>query len=299
MGSPAYMSPEQCKNSADVDLRSDIYSFAIILYEMLTGRTPYVATSGTELLVMHLTETPRRLRELIDDVPAHVEAAVARALARARGDRFDSMASFLGALRGNLGGSTAVLSPPSASEAPPAPTASPVTDVERTVLLPAATTFSRATGEVGEDTNDESPLVAKRSRHWIALALGGVAVPVLAILLLARPRRDSEPRGATGAANDFNRPSAVVDPTELAGHKAPTNAEPVAPVALPSKDDAGTAPSAVVGTRRQTMPAQGSVPSVAAEAPPTSKRGRVDAGQAIPSRAIKKKREEEKEWIGH
>ena len=40
MGSPAYMSPEQCKDSADVDLRSDIYSFAIIVYEMLTGRTP-------------------------------------------------------------------------------------------------------------------------------------------------------------------------------------------------------------------------------------------------------------------
>ena len=39
MGSPAYMSPEQCKDSADVDLRSDVYSFATILYEMLAGRT--------------------------------------------------------------------------------------------------------------------------------------------------------------------------------------------------------------------------------------------------------------------
>jgi serine/threonine protein kinase len=99
MGSPAYMSPEQCKDSADVDLRSDIYSFAIIVYEMLAGRTPYVAASGTEMLLMHLTGTPPPLRELVADLPAHVEAAIKRALARARADRFDSMASFVARVR--------------------------------------------------------------------------------------------------------------------------------------------------------------------------------------------------------
>jgi serine/threonine protein kinase len=98
MGSPAYMSPEQCKDSADVDLRSDVYSFATIVYEMLAGRTPYVAATGTEMLVMHLTETPPPLHELVADVPAHVEAAIVRALARARDDRFDSISAFLEAL---------------------------------------------------------------------------------------------------------------------------------------------------------------------------------------------------------
>ncbi len=109
MGSPAYMSPEQCKDSADVDLRSDIYSFATIIYEMLAGRTPYVAATGTEMLVMHLTGTPAPLRELVADVPAHVEAAIMRALSRAREDRFDSIAAFVGALRGDAGGGTTAL----------------------------------------------------------------------------------------------------------------------------------------------------------------------------------------------
>ena len=54
MGSPTYMSPEQCKDSADVDLRADIYSLATIVYEMMAGRPPYLAPTGVELLLMHL-----------------------------------------------------------------------------------------------------------------------------------------------------------------------------------------------------------------------------------------------------
>jgi len=118
MGSPAYMSPEQCKDSADVDLRSDIYSFATIIYEALAGRTPHVAASGTEMLIMHLTEMPPPLRELVPDVPAHVEAAIMRGLARARADRFDSMASFVGALRADA--DPDALTRPSSSEELPA-----------------------------------------------------------------------------------------------------------------------------------------------------------------------------------
>jgi serine/threonine protein kinase len=138
MGSPAYMSPEQCKDSADVDLRSDIYSFGIIVYEMLAGRTPYLAASGTEMLIMHLTATPGPLRELVADVPAHVETAVKRALARAREDRFESIADFMGALRGDVG--VATLSLPSPSGELPA---FRVSGSERAVAAKSITTFSR------------------------------------------------------------------------------------------------------------------------------------------------------------
>jgi serine/threonine-protein kinase len=189
MGSPAYMSPEQCKDSADVDLRSDVYSFATILYEMLAGRTPYVAASGTEMLVMHLTATPPPFREMSADVPAHVEAAIMRALARARDDRFASVASFLEALQGSVAGGTLGL-----SQTESATQAKPKAYLERTVALPSVTTFSRATGEVVAEDEDDQLFEVKRPRRWLPFAIGGVLVAGLGILLLVsgKPSQPSD-----------------------------------------------------------------------------------------------------------
>ena len=193
MGSPAYMSPEQCKDSADVDLRSDIYSFGIIVYEMLAGRTPYVAASGTEMLIMHLTGTPGPLRELVADVPAHVEAAIKRALARAREDRFESIAAFVGALRGDTGAAFCLCrrrrgscrrfgNPRQELSEPGGPVHS--------------TTFSRATAEDADSCQ-------RRGRPSVATAIG--AEPVfrgsgwqwrwsgLALFLLVRPSHAAAP----------------------------------------------------------------------------------------------------------
>jgi serine/threonine-protein kinase len=222
MGSPAYMSPEQCKDSADVDLRSDIYSFATIMYEMLAGRTPYVAASGTEMLVMHLTATPAPVRELATDVPAHVEAAITRALSRTRDDRFDSMESFLGALRGEAGaGLLGRLSP---SGELLAVGGGRVPGAERTVAVPSITTFSRATGEVGPAASDDVLLQASRTRRWPIFAIGGAAVAGLALFLLVRPSHESAPRPTPGTLR-VEVPDAAVAraavggaaPTELTG----------------------------------------------------------------------------------
>ena len=59
MGTPLYMSPEQCQNTKDVTERSDIYSLGIILYEMVTGDTPFTSTDPYVLLKMHCEEEPR------------------------------------------------------------------------------------------------------------------------------------------------------------------------------------------------------------------------------------------------
>ncbi len=189
MGSPAYMSPEQCKDSADVDLRSDIYSFATILYEMLTGRTPHVSASGTELLIMHLTETPRPVRELIDEVPAHVEAAIMRALARARDDRFDSMASFLDALAGATTSAVAVPTKQSRDVRPAVEVRA--LPAGGTAILPARTTFSRTTGEVIAADDDENLTETRRPRRLLPFAIGGMAAAGLGLFLLMQAKPSS------------------------------------------------------------------------------------------------------------
>jgi len=183
MGSPAYMSPEQCKDSADVDLRSDIYSFAIIIYEMLAGQTPYVAGSGTEMLIMHLTATPAPVRELAADVPVHVEAAITRALSRSRDERFESIASFMAAIRGEAG--AAALDRPSLSDEMPAMAARPASVPNRTAAGPSKTTFSHATGEIKAADDDDMLLQAVANSTLAAVCRrgsgGGWADAVLAI----------------------------------------------------------------------------------------------------------------------
>jgi eukaryotic-like serine/threonine-protein kinase len=235
MGSPAYMSPEQCKDSADVDLRSDVYSFATILYEMLAGGTPHVAATGTEMLVMHLTATPRPLRELAADVPAHVEAAIMRGLARARDDRFDGMTSFLEALQGGTASGTMVLSTPVKMVS--AANANPEIRLERTIALPAATTFSRASGQVAVTDDDDQLFAPKRPRRWRFVAIGCVAAAVVAAgvgLLMLVPTKPSH--DSTAPAAPVAEPAKAV---ELVQQELP---QPAA--VLPSKLDASVVPSA-------------------------------------------------------
>ena len=245
MGSPAYMSPEQCKDSADVDLRSDVYSFATILYEMLAGRTPHVAATGTEMLVMHLTETPRPLRHLAPDVPGHVEAAIIRGLARARDDRFESIPAFLGALQGSVASGTIVLSKPETGKVLPAAVAATQVLVERTVASPASTTFSRATGEVGAANEDEQLPVSKPPRRWLSITIGCTAVAAIGmlVLVLARPSHDSSRRATTVTV-----PEKAIEPVR---QETPL---PTLTVVLPSKPDAGTSPSALAGAAPVTKP---------------------------------------------
>jgi serine/threonine-protein kinase len=96
LGTPLYMSPEQAKNPRDVDLRSDLYSVAVILYELLSGRTPFNSESGefTEILFKLFTADPPPIRSLRPDLPPELAAVVHRALGRDPKDRFQNAGDF-------------------------------------------------------------------------------------------------------------------------------------------------------------------------------------------------------------
>jgi serine/threonine protein kinase len=103
MGTPVYMSPEQCLGTKEVDHRSDIYSLGIIIYEMLAGRPPFISEGFGELLSMHLHEKPGSLRAFAPQVSPEVEFAVMRMLAKKPDERYPSMADVRAALAAAAG----------------------------------------------------------------------------------------------------------------------------------------------------------------------------------------------------
>jgi len=76
LGSPSYMSPEQIRNAADVDQRTDVWSLGIILHELLAGEPPFQASTVSALLAAISADAPPRLRQRRPDVPARLEALV-------------------------------------------------------------------------------------------------------------------------------------------------------------------------------------------------------------------------------
>ncbi|HUQ98466.1 MAG TPA: protein kinase [Gemmatimonadaceae bacterium] len=99
LGTPQYMSPEQAAGDRAIDGRSDIYALGAILYEMLAGEPPHIGNSVQAVIAKVLTERPRGVRMRRDTVPAHVERAIDKALAKLPADRFGSARQFIDALQ--------------------------------------------------------------------------------------------------------------------------------------------------------------------------------------------------------
>ena len=98
LGTPHYMSPEQATGDRDIGARSDIYSTAAVLYEMLAGEPPHAGGTIQAVIAKVLTETPKPLGSLRQSVPVHVALAVEQALSKVPADRFATAAEFADAL---------------------------------------------------------------------------------------------------------------------------------------------------------------------------------------------------------
>jgi eukaryotic-like serine/threonine-protein kinase len=98
LGTPHYMSPEQATAEKEISGRSDVYSLASVLYEMLTGEPPHTGKSAQQIIMKIIAEPVKPVAELRKSVPRHVAAAVAQALEKLPADRFESAKAFADAL---------------------------------------------------------------------------------------------------------------------------------------------------------------------------------------------------------
>jgi len=109
LGSPLYMSPEQLDGGKGVDARSDLFSLAVTLFAMLTGKPPHADVKSFPLLLSHIATKPMpKIREVVPEVGPEVEALLERASRLEREERFGSAVVMLEAMRPLLPGGTAL-----------------------------------------------------------------------------------------------------------------------------------------------------------------------------------------------
>ncbi len=151
-GTAAYMSPEQWAGSTQIDGRSDLYSLACVLYEMLIGEPPFTGSSTQVLMARHTQAPVPSLRLVRPNVPDALETAVARALAKVPGDRFGSEPEFAAALH------------------------------EADALGTPGGTGPRATPAIGPPPRGLSTLLSRKRFVAAALALAVLSAVVLGVL---------------------------------------------------------------------------------------------------------------------
>jgi len=180
MGTPLYMSPEQCKGAGVLDHRTDIYSLGVMLYEMIAGRPPFIAEGVGELFAKHMLEEPPPVTEFAPNAPPHMAAAIMKSLAKEPDARFQSMDDFRKALVGEV----KVTAPRPATVVPGSRRA--LNTAVTTMSPKASTTLSSASSEI--DGFDQPA----RSKRWVFVGGGAVAAVVIGFLVMGK----SDPKPA-------------------------------------------------------------------------------------------------------
>ena len=260
MGTPAYMSPEQCEGRGNVDHRADVYALGIVLYEMITGRVPFYGEGYGEVLVQHLTARPAPPSTIRGLIPPHVEQVILKALEKRPEQRYPTMDEMSKALldpvgyvegRGGVAGflHTEII----ASNEPISPV-SRLTPSPLTRMTPVPGTVTTPTTLGGSAGQTIAPSGGSRKGILIGVGAAVIAAVVAVIILTSgggSKSTDEAPEVAGGTL-----PATGTDP----GTAKATGTDPG--TAAATGTDPGTA--AATGTDPGTAAATGTDPGTAA-----------------------------------
>ncbi len=236
MGTPPYMSPEQL-TGRPVDARSDLYSLGVVLYEMLTAKTPFEGTVF-DVLRQVATEAPPAMAARAPgvSVPPELERVVMKLLAARPEDRYGSAAEVISDLE--------VVAPPARTvgkrtSATMALTSAPVAPADPLLIddEPAPPVAMPARARAASDTGEMLALVKRHRRALTAVVLAGVSLAIAGIVItLVLRDRD---RG------DGDQQAAIADAPPAAAPAAPAAAAPPVPAPAAIADAAPPAPEPV------------------------------------------------------
>jgi|HubBroStandDraft_6_1064221.scaffolds.fasta_scaffold12336_3 serine/threonine protein kinase len=245
IGTPVYMSPEQCRGAGDVDQRSDIYSLACVMFRLLTGRPPFDSQGSGEVIAMHLREAPPFAAAHVPELPDMIDLILQRCLQKDPAARFQSMTELAQA----LGQAELMLhhssQPTIAVAGVTAPT--PSSWPSATPLPQSPSTITHASGQHAP-TRARAPII-------VAAAVGTVAIVIAATVFATRQHGGSVVHDA-----------AIVTPTTTppidASLPPPTPDAAIAPDASIAPIDAGMiSRPPVVPPHRATKPVHANPPS--------------------------------------
>jgi serine/threonine-protein kinase len=242
MGTPLYMSPEQCLGVREVDHRTDIYSLGCILYEMLCGAPPFVSEGFGALINMHINQPPDRASQHNPEVTPAVERVLLRMLAKRPIDRVSTMAEVQDALFPII----ATASGRSRTGTTPHP-GQPLPKIS-SLALSATTLSASAASAAGVLT---SPAWQRR-RRTVGAAVAAGAVAVVAVLFFtARARMSATAPAPAPPAAAVTATPAAPDPAAAPAPAARlTDSAETIDVALESEPDGAMvmANGAAIGT---------------------------------------------------
>ncbi len=222
LGTPTYMSPEQCRGAGQVDQRSDVYSLGCVLFTLITGEPPFVGEGAGDVIVMQMTQPAPLASSRISGVPYAVDQLIARCLAKNAAERFDSGGALAAAISSVLGHTTG----------PHRPDTATARTHEGPIAMPAVTTLTATSGAL-------QAAAPRRSKALLAGGIGGAVAIVIGVVVATRaPSKDPE--------------VAVVSPVV----KSPSGEPPVAPSPVTPPSPPVTSPVTVPPAKPRDLGAE-------------------------------------------
>ena len=197
LGTPGYMSPEQCRGAGQVDHRTDIYALGCVLFFMLCGRPPFLASTPADLIADHLTAPPPPPSSFVATITPAIDELVARCLAKSADDRVQTMQELVTAI-------DQIVAP-----------------IATALAIGARPAVATAADPIGPP---------RRSRAWLAIA-GGLAIgaAIAAIALTSGEDRPPDPAPKPIAAPSPSLDAGAIAPAVKQPDKPPAEKPAAAP----------------------------------------------------------------------